>query len=148
MVEALHVVATLLLEQIDTRTGSASRLSLIAADPVYEEFPGGFVGVEPFSDVLIFANNFENELKDDFHPLVVGDVQLHCVNESLEIIWNSAVEIGARSVNECLKKTQEWSETVKVLINETSLYCAEQLLELITLFVISVVAMSFRQRPD
>jgi len=121
---------------------------LIAADPVDQELPRGFVGVEPFPDVLIFANNLEDELEDDLHPLVVGDVQLHSVNESLEISWNSAVEVGARSVDEGLEKTQEGPQAVKVLVDETGLHCAEQLLELITLFVVSVMAVSFRKRPD
>jgi hypothetical protein len=34
------------------------------------------------------------------------------------------------------------------LVDETGLHCAEQLLELITLLVVSVMAVSFRKRPD
>ena len=34
------------------------------------------------------------------------------------------------------------------MVDETSLYCAEKLFELVPLFVISVMAMSFGQCPD
>lgn len=143
-----HVVATLLLEEIDSLILGASRLPLVAADPVDQELPGGLVGVEPLPDVLVFANNLEDELEDDLHPLVVGDVQLHCVHESLEIGWNPGVEVGARSVDQGLKKTQEWPQAVKVLVDEAGLHGAEQLLELLTLLVVSVMAVSLRKRPD